>query len=435
MIRRPVAAALFAALAVLAACGSDTPKTASTTTSSTSIPPTTSTTAASSPVTRAPGTGDARAAATAVNAFGYDLLRANLGSTKGNVAMSAWSIATALGMVRLGAKDETARQMDKVLHADAGFAAGMNALDRAVAARNGTFPFGDETRTVEVRAANRAFAQSGYPLQQAFLDDLSRYYGSTLGQVDYVGATEKARNEINGWVSDQTAKRIPELLAKDVLNELTRLVVVNAVYLKADWATPFRRENTAEGSFHAPSGDVTVATMHGRGGWRFSSGPRWKAVELTYAGDNLAMTVLLPDTGQYDTVAGQLDASLLAKVDQWQNDAEVHLALPKFDIARATKLRPQLAALGMPLAFSGGDFSGISTADQLEISDVIHQANVTVDEKGTVAAAATAATVEVVSGPARTVEIVIDRPFIFLLRDNPTGAVLFAGQVTNPATK
>jgi len=417
-------ATLFVAvIAVLAACGAATRPAAG---------------EARADVARAPASlDDARHAAASINGFGLDLLDRNLGAANGNVALSPWSIATALAMVRVGAKGETAAEIGRVLHvADpAGFDQAMNGLGQQLASRNGTSRGHKGPLTINLSAANQAFAQQDLGFEQPFLDELARDYGAGVGLVDFKTATETARRQINSWVEDQTRDRIPQLLAPGILNTLTRVVLVNAVYLRADWQDPFAKAQTSSGTFHAPGGDVSVPFMHGTVTRSFTSGDGWQAVELAYAGGELSMTILVPDRGRYNDVATTLSATVLATLDTAQ-PAEVDLALPKFTIEHALSLKPQLSALGMPTAFTDqADFSGITTQERLEIQDVVHQANITVDEKGTVAAAATAAIIGATAVPIRIEHLVVDRPFVFLLRDVPTGAVLFAGQVTNPATQ
>jgi len=378
---------------------------------------------------------DARQAAASVNLFGLDLLTRDLGTAKGNVALSPWSIATVLAMVRAGARGETATEMDHVLHdADpAGLDEAMNGLGQQLASRNGTFPGSNGPEIVELSAGNRLFAQAGLGFAQPFLDDLASNYGADVGLVDFQTATEAARRAINSWVSDQTRQRIPQLLPPGILDTLTRLVLVNAVYLRADWDVPFAKDQTAVATFHAPGGDVSVPFMNGTTERMYASGDGWQAVELNYAGDQLAMTILLPDPGRYDQVVSSLSESVLATLDAAQT-TDVDLSLPKFTIAHALDLGQQLSALGMPTAFTDqADFSGMTTQEPLHIQDVVHQANITVDEKGTVAAAATAAIITASAAPAFIRTVVVDRPFVFLIRDQSTGAILFAGQVTNPA--
>ncbi len=336
-----------------------------------------------------------------------------------------------------GRQGQTAAEIDKVLHvADpAGFAQAMNGLGQQLGSRNATFQGNDGPLTIDLSAANRAFAQQDLRFEQPFLDDVARDYGAGVGLVDFKRATETARRQINTWVGNETRDRIPQLLSPGTLNPLTRLVLVNTVYLKADWQNPFTKAQTTSGTFHGSGGDVSVPFMHGTAMRSFVSSTGWQAVELAYAGGQLSMTILVPDQGRYDDVVTNLSTTVLATLDAAQ-PAEVDLALPKFTVGHALSLKPQLSALGMPTAFTAqADFSGITTQERLQIQDVVHQANITVDEKGTVAAAATAAIMGATAAPARIEHLVVDRPFVFLLRDVPTGAVLFAGQVTNPATQ
>jgi serpin B len=391
---------------------------------------------ARSDVDRAPGDADAVPAVDSVNRFGFDLLASYLGVGEGNVVISPWSIATALAMARAGANGDTAAEMERVLHIDdpGAIDAAMNAVGLALAARNGNFPSPDESsRAVELVTADRAFVQDGMSLTPAYLDTIARYYGAGVGLVDYVKATETARHAINGWVGDETHNRIPELLAKGVLDTMTRLVLVNAVYLRADWAQPFERSATADGSFHAPAGDVTARFMHAQEQFGLARGDGWVAVTLPYAGNQLAMTIVLPDDGRFDAVAGSL-AGVLATLATATAPATVNLALPKFDIAFLSSLREQLVSLGMVHAFDPNvaDFSGMTAAETLYVSDVVHGANLTVDEQGTVAAAATAVIMRATGAPLDVEHVTVDRPFLFALRDVPTGTVLFAGQVTDP---
>jgi serpin B len=280
------------------------------------------------------------------------------------------------------------------------------------------------------------FAQQGLHLDSGFLDTLAGEYGAAVGLVDYKTAAAAARTLINQWVAGETHDRITDLIPDGALDELTRLVLVNAVYLHADWATPFDKDATHDGPFHAPGGDVQVPLMHGQEERGFAEGDGWKAVDLDYAGGQLAMTILVPDAGRFDEVTSHLDVTMLDAATATK-PATVDLTLPKFDIDKQLLLKDQLVALGMPTAFADhrADFSGITTDEELVIDDVIHQADVTVDEKGTVAAAATAVIMRTTSAPANPKTLVVDRPFVFLLRDKATGAVVFAGQVTNPSTK
>ncbi|HSW42454.1 MAG TPA: serpin family protein [Patescibacteria group bacterium] len=382
---------------------------------------------------------DAVAAAAAVNAFGLDLYRAIAVGTD-NAVISPASVALALAMARAGARGETAEQMDAVLRrfgADE-LAAWPAALDAALAARSGTFRDQDGSDLeVILRIANAPFAQRGMPLEDAFLEALASRFGAGLRLVDYIAATEDARQAINAWVDEQTEQRIPELLVPGVLTPLTRLTLVNAIYLKAPWRTPFVAEATAPAPFTRLDGSVVeVPTMSTGGSLRYAAGTGWRAVELPYLGDQLALTVIVPDD-LADFEAG-LDAAGLEAIVAELTDRPVTLALPRFGIETKAQLASALRAMGMPVAFDPprADFSGITAAEDLFIHEVVHQANIDVDEKGTEAAAATAVVIGVTSAPVdEPVTMLVNRPFVFALRDLETGAVLFLGRVTDPSVE
>jgi len=379
---------------------------------------------------------DAASAAAAINAFGIDLYREIAAGTP-NAVFSPASIALALGMARAGARGQTAAEMDAVLHALASdeHAGWLNALDQALASRSGSFEDqGGNALPVALRIANAPFAQRGMPLEQAYLEALAARYGAGLRLVDYIADTEGARKLINGWVDDQTEQRIPELLVPGVLTPDSRLTLVNAIYLKAPWLTPFPAEITETGTFTRADGStVQVPLMATTAAMRYAAGSGWQAVEIPYIGGSLAMTVIVPD----DLAAFEeaLTADGLAAITAALADAQVSLTFPKFSIETKAELADVLAALGMPSAFDDdrADFSGITTAEKLVISAVIHQANIDVDEKGTEAAAATAVVMRATGMPAEPVTVRVDRPFLFALRDVPTGAILFLGRVADPS--
>lgn len=378
---------------------------------------------------------DAASAGAAINAFGLDLYREIAAGTT-NAVFSPASIALALGMARAGARGETAAEMDAVLRALASdeHAGWLNALDQALASRSGTFEdLGGNALPVALRIANAPFAQRGMPLEPAYLEALAARYGAGLRLVDYVADTEGARKLINGWVADQTERRIPELLVPGVLTPDSRLTLVNAIYLKAPWLEPFAVEATEPGTFTRADGStVQVPLMAASAVMRHARGTGWQAVEIPYIGGSLAMTVIVPD--DLAAFEGSFTTDQLASITGGLAETQVTLTFPRFSIETKAQLADVLAALGMPSAFAdGADFSGITTAEQLVISDVIHQANIDVDEKGTEAAAATAVVMRATGMPVEPVTVRVDRPFLFALRDVPTGAVLFLGRVGDPS--
>ena len=406
----------------------------------------------------------AKKAAAAINAFGVDLYRrmladGTLDPAKGAV-VSPTSIALALAMARAGAKGETAVQMDRVMRSAGAdtLAEAMNALDRALASRTGRFDIygGESSGDVLLKIANAPFAQEGMPLEQPYLDTLASRYGAGVRLVDYRTDPDGARKVVNAWVKKQTAGRIPDLLGKPDVTTLTRLVLVNAMYLKAPWLNPFDAAATKPGRFTRADGSrVTVPTMSlvscqgiGLCDLPYAAGAGWRAVELPYLGDSLAMTIIVPD----DLAAferGLTSQKLTRVVGALRTEPpgttnvvyDVKVTMPRFGIEARADLADTLVAMGMPVAFDieRADFSGISPIARetgLYIKKVIHQANIDVDEKGTEAAAATAVVMATGGGPgSREVVFKVDRPFLFLVRDVPTGAILFMGRVTDPSVR
>ncbi len=434
---------------------------------------------AQSSVARAPSTAaDAARAAAAINAFGIDLYkRVTSGSAAGldakSVVISPASIAIALAMARAGAQGETARQMDALLHVNGWdeLGSGLNALDQVLASRDGSWSDPEGAyHELALKIADSAFAQRDWAIEQSFLDAIGSDLGAGIRLVDFIADPEAARSAINAWVARQTAKRIPELIRPDLISEATRLVLVNAIYLKANWELEFNKSETKAVPFSRPDGSsVTVPTMTLHGGQRvpYVSGAGWRATELRYLGADgstpLAMTLVLPDDlatfeaglseSQLEQVTSALDrerdhlrevtyASPASDGDCGTYPYSLTLSMPRFGIETGPlDVTPALEALGMVDAFSSetADFSGITTADRLNISFVIHQANIDVDETGTEAAAATAVGIDVggCTGPlpAKEVSLRLDRPFMFVLHDVETGAILFMGQVVDPSTR
>jgi serpin B len=385
--------------------------------------------------------GDAASAGEAVNAFGLDLYKRIVAADPtANAVFSPASIAIALSMARAGARGATAAEMDAVM---AGLGADKNAawvaaLDASLNAKTATSQdaSGDPVQ-VTLSSVNQPFAQRGYPLDPAYLTALGERFGAGLRMVDYIGDTTGARDAINAWVAEQTKDRIPKLIPDDQLDESTRLVLVNAIYLKAPWAVPFFEGATQDEPFTKLDGTtMQVPTMHTGGFYDYAEGTGWQALQLPYAGNGLAMLVIVPD----DLAAFEktLDAGKLAGITGALASQDATVALPKFGAETSVDLAEILKAAGMPTAFQAGaaDFSGITTADPLYIGAVIHQANIDVDEKGTEAAAATA--VEGLAGAAAPQDLKdfrADRPFLYALRDLESGAIVFMGRVTKPGPR
>lgn len=371
--------------------------------------------------------------AKANNAFGFELYK-QVAKPNVNTAISPFSVTTALTMTWIGARTDTEAQMRKVLHFE-------GARERVLADAskvNGWIQNGD--RPFKLKGVNRLFGEKSAQFEQPFLDETKSAFGAPLAPMDFKAAAEPARREINQWVEGQTEKRINELLPEGAVSPLTRLVLVNAIYFKADWAHPFEQHHTRLGAFNTPSGVKEVPTMSERWRYGFAEQDGAKLVELPYKGETMSMLLVVPDA--VDGIA-KLEASLtpekLEAMRAAAKPSDILLSMPKFEVdpKETVSLKDALKALGMADAFDprSADFSGMSSSakeESLHLSNVFHKAFVKVDEKGTEAAAATAAVPEVTSMP---ILMQVDRPFLFFIVDKESSTILFMGRVVDPSSK
>lgn len=369
------------------------------------------------------------------NAFAFDLYQ-SLQTQDGNLIYSPYSISLALAMTYAGARSETEAQMAQALHflSQDQIHPAFNTLDLQLAER-GRAQSAEET-PLQLNIANAVWTEQTYPFLQSFLDTIALNYGAGIRLADFINQYEAVRKEINSWVSDQTQDKIKDLIPEGVLDTDTRMALVNAIYFKADWLNPFNADSTYDAAFHLLDGsEITVPTMNQDAFIPYAEGDEWQAIELAYQGGTAAMDIIVPDEGRFEEVESSLDAGTVSTILKSLQPTSVQLALPKFKFESEFGLADQLAALGMRDAFdpNKADFSGMTEKNDLYISAVLHKAFVAVDEKGTEAAAATAVIVGVTSAPLFDVTLTIDRPFIFLIRDIPTGQILFLGRVLNPA--
>jgi serpin B len=393
------------------------------------------------------------------DAFGADLYQRL--PAAGNLVFSPSSIAIALRLVLLGARGETAAQIAAALHLGRPDQAGPEL--RTVLTLIGDLATGDLT----LRAPSTVWVQSGLPLEPGFTAARTAVTDAAatvaLRDADFRRDAEQARQEINQVIAEQTAGRISDLLGPGVLDASTSLVLASAVYLKAAWAHPFPAGATHGAPFHPDSGiQVTVPTMRLGARLRYVRGDGFQAVALPYAGSRLGLLIVLPDgpagadlpgadlpgadpPGADPPAGGQPGGGLpgigpdsggLGRLLARLAPRQVSLALPRFRVTSGFALRPLLAALGMPLAFSpDADFSGITTAQRLRIDEVAHKAYIDVNEEGTEAAAATAVIIKASARFMNTeppVEMIVDRPFLFAITDTESGLPLFLGRVTDP---
>lgn len=365
--------------------------------------------------------------------FAFDLYRL-LSEGDGNLFLSPYSISAALAMTYAGARGETEQEMADALSfllPQAGLHPAFNALDLALTAE----PELSEDQTgdpMQISIANAIWGERTYEFLPDYLNTLAENYGAGLQLLDFINDYEAARRTINAWVSDQTEERIPELLAEGTLDDLTRLVLTNAIYFKASWLYPFPTEDTEDGTFHLLDGSEVIAPMmhlDERIGYGEVDGVQ--VVPLFYEGGNYAMYVLLPPEGEFETFEAGLDAERVDSIIEGIGDAQVDLTMPRFEFDSSFDLPETLKELGMVSAFGDADFSGMDGTRNLYITDVVHKAFVAVDEEGTEAAAATGVVVGDVSAP-EVVELTLDRPFLFLIRHVDTGTILFLGRVLDP---
>ncbi|MFC1977922.1 serpin family protein [Chloroflexota bacterium] len=367
--------------------------------------------------------------------FAFNLYQ-TLKDTDGNLFYSPYSISLALAMTFAGARGETERQMADTINfllPQDSLHPAFNGLDIDLSSR-GEGAKGKDEEGFRLNIVNAIWGQKDYDFLSGYLDILAENYGAGLRILDFVAAPEPSRITINDWVSNQTEGRIEDLIPQGAIDTLTRLVLTNAIYFNAAWQHPFNEEATVDGTFNLlDGGEITVPMMNQTESFGYAEGETYQAVELPYDGNELSMVILLPEAGQFEDFDGLLNYRKAEGIISDINRRQVSLQMPKFEFDSEFSLKSALANMGMPITFSGdADFSGMTGSKDLSIDEVIHKAFVSVDEAGTEAAAATAVIMKAVSMPAEPISVAVDHPFIFLIRDIETGAILFIGQVMNP---
>lgn len=380
---------------------------------------------------------DGHTVATATSAFGANLYQ-RLVVADDNLVISPWSVMVALAMARTGARGSTATEMDHVLGvAPAALGPGVDWLDRHLEGLAGTQKNATgKSATIGLNSANAVWGQRGEGWRPAFLDELARYYGSGLRIADFKHAAAEAAHAINSWVAGQTHDRIRDLVPADALDPLTRMVLVNALWFKAPWHEHFEKTATTQAPFTRADGskvtvDMMDADLEASG---YAEGTGWRAARIPYAGQQLAMTIVVPQ-GSFTLadlekqLAGRGLAGILGAV----RPDSVRVAMPRWTFRTSASLKPALSALGMPTSFgSRANFSGMTTAEQLFIRAVLHQGFIAVDEEGTEAAAATAVVMGTTSARMDPHVVRADRAFLFVIHDIATATPLFLGRVADP---
>jgi len=370
------------------------------------------------------------------NAFAFDLYR-SLERQAGNLVFSPYSVSAALAMTYAGARGETESQMASALHFDLPqdqLHPAFNQLDLSLT-RPGSPALPDE-HPLQLRIANAVWIDQTLVLLDEFLDVIARNYGAGIHLADFLNAYETARREINAWVSDQTERRIDDLIPDGAVDSTTRMVLVNAIYFKGDWQRQFDANDTGDEAFHLLDGqEIRVQMMHALlSGAAYTAQDGYQAVELPYQGGSAVMDILVPDEGSFEVFERGFGPDSFTEIVGGLQPSSLQLGLPKFSFGAAFDMGEQLSALGMPNAFdpNRADFSGMTGGRDLYISKALHQAFVAVDEKGTEAAAATSIIMAPTSILLPDFSLIVDRPFIFIIRDLGTRQILFIGRVLDP---
>jgi serpin B len=339
---------------------------------------------------------------------------------------SPYSISTALAMIYAGAAGDTEQQMSDALHFTLPQQQLHPAFNKlALELANNTY-----TSSVSLSIVNDLWCQEDYKFLPAFLDVLAQNYSAGVNLLDFTNAPENSRQIINNWVSSRTYNHIQDLIPQGGLDSLTKLVVTNAIYFNGEWSSVFQTaENNAFSLLDGSTVNVPMMKNDTAYYWGRKNG--CMVVELPYKDDKTVMDIIMPDAGTFSTFESTMTAASVFQIVTCSEKEEVKLTMPKFHFDSSFSLKEALTALGMPIVFTDkADFSGINGYPELYIKDVVHKAYVSVDEVGTQAGAGSAGTVMTTSVP---VSITVDRPFIFVIRDIKTSAIIFVGRVLNPA--
>ncbi len=364
--------------------------------------------------------------------FGFDLYQ-ELKGEKGNLFFSPYSISTALAMTYAGTRGRTEREMAEVLH----FSLGQESLHSSFSKLQSQLNTIQNKGYIKLSIANSLWAQKGYHFLDAFLDLNKKYYGVGLNYVDFATKTDAARKTINLWVEDKTQQKIKELIKSGMLDPLTRLVLCNAIYFKGNWLSRFDEKSTIYTDFYiSPDKTIKVSMMNQKSEYKWKDFGGFSVIELPYEGNDLSMVVFLPKEidGLVEFERNLTNDSVKAWIDDLTGSykSEIFVSLPRFKTTCEFELSKMLSDMGMPSAFIFGnaDFSGMNGKKTLFISKVIHKAFVDVNEEGTEATAATA--VITLEGISRPLMFRANHPFVFLIRENQTGSILFIGRIIDP---
>jgi len=363
------------------------------------------------------------------NRFAFDVY-AKLKKTGDNLILSPASITSAMAMTYMGARANTLKEISSTFY----FAKDKNQLGKSY---NAHFYDYNESKENNVKLfnANSLWIQDGLKLNQDFLSVNKNYFGSLLQQVDFIKKTEESRITINSWVEKNTNNRIKNLIKPSAIDNTTRLVLVNAIFFKAPWEKAFKKEqNTTDRFQTGKSGFISTTFMNKTMNLRYYSDKCAQIVDIPYSGGDYSLMIILPKSFKaFKKIEEVLDFGYYQNFISNKELKRVNLSMPKFSIESEFDLNKTLAELGMKEAFTeSANFSGITEQERLFISTVAHKANITIDEEGTEAAAATAVMMTKTSIMIDTVDFKVDKPFFFILRNNKNNLIYFMGKISNP---
>ena len=375
------------------------------------------------------------------NLFTHDLylrLEKTASAEGENIFFSPFSISSALAITYEGAHGKTADEIRSVYY----FPENSSRMREGFASLNAGINSKDAGYTLST--ANALWAEKTYTFLPEYIGIAEKYYAANTTNLDFIGQPEASRQTINSWVEDQTNNKIKDLLPPGSINPITRLVITNAVYFKGTWQKQFDANKTSDASFRKPDGTTITVKMMQRTDeeaiYPYAENADLQVLSLPYTSTSrkgLSMIVLLPKGNDLSVIDPYLDPVNLSALIQSESSRRVMVYFPKFKIETRYSLPKTLGAMGMPTAFSdSADFSGMDGTKMLYISDVIHKAYIDVNEEGTEAAAATAVViwVKAVASEEPVPVFRADHPFVFLIQDNNSGEILFAGRVTNPGS-
>ncbi len=368
------------------------------------------------------------------NEFAFNLYK-KFGEDPPNLVFSPYSISSALAVTYAGARGKTAFEMSEVLW----FPGDQDIFHPVFKAFTDSILVSAKEKGTEMNIANALWVQEDYQLVQSFIDLAAAYYNANAENVNFktFDDQEKSRQKINQWVEKKTNDKIRELIPQGILNELTRMVITNAIWFNGNWLNPFEKSKTTPSIFHiTPNRTVTTDFMHQEKETGYYKDDEVQAIELPYKNNKLSMIIILPEEIEGWKLIGRiLTGERLEVIYKGIQVHKINMSIPKFSYESEFKLKQILYSMGMEQAFTNdADFSGMTAENDLRIDDVIHKAFIEVNETGTEAAAATAVTMALKTALEEEdiIQFIADHPFLYLIIDKSTGGIIFMGRFVNP---